>query len=131
MDYTPIIYIIDDDLDDQEFLIETIKEIDPSIQCFTAVNGYDGYQKLETKRVPHPSLIFLDINMPRMDGYKFLKEMKSHRLFMSIPIIIYTTSSNDKDKEAMMALGALDYIVKEPNLLILKEKMIHLFATMH
>lgn len=131
MDATQIIYIIDDDLDDQVFLIEAIKEIDLSIECFTAMNGQEGLKKLDTRVVPHPSMIFLDINMPRMDGYKFLTAIKSHQQFMSVPVIVYTTSSNEKDRQEMMQLGAMDYIVKQPDFTALKETINQLFTTIH
>jgi hypothetical protein len=51
---TTITHIIDDDLDDQRFLIEAIKDIAPSIDCYTAVNGQEGLQKLETGSIPFP-----------------------------------------------------------------------------
>jgi CheY-like chemotaxis protein len=63
-----IVYIMDDDPDDQEFLIQALKDLDPSIECFTAKNGQEGLHKLETAAIPLPFLIFLDLNMPRING---------------------------------------------------------------
>ena len=126
--HNTIIYIIDDDLDDQDFLIEAIKDIDLSIQCYTAINGQEGLQKLETSLIPYPSLIFLDLNMPRVDGRKFLAAIKSHAQFKSIPVVIYTTSSDPGDREEMMKLGAMDYIVKQSDFALLKENVLTLFS---
>jgi CheY-like chemotaxis protein len=126
--HNTIIYIIDDDLDDQDFLIEAIKDIDLSIQCHTAINGQEGLQKLETGLIPYPSLIFLDLNMPRIDGRKFLAAIKSHAQFKSIPVVIYTTSSDPGDREEMMKLGAMDYIVKQSDFALLKENVLTLFS---
>lgn len=118
-----IIYIIDDDPDDQDILIEAFKEIDSSIECFTALNGQEGFKKLETKAIPFPTLIFLDLNMPRFNGRRFLLELKNDHYLKSIPVIIYTTSSNPKDMVEMNQLGALDYVIKQFDFAILKEKL--------
>ncbi|MGZ5133870.1 MAG: response regulator [Flavitalea sp.] len=123
MNTTPIIYIIDDDTDDQNLLIEAIKEIDISIECYTAMNGQEGLNKLVTNMIPYPSLIFLDLNMPRIDGHKFLTMIKKDPDFKSIPIVIYSTSSNKKDMEEMLQLGAVDYLVKQADYLLLKENL--------
>ncbi|MBC7826605.1 MAG: response regulator [Chitinophagaceae bacterium] len=118
-----VIYIIDDDPDDQELLIEALREIDPSIDCFTAENGQEGLINLKTNAIPFPSLIFLDLNMPRVNGQKFLSELKNDLYLKTIPVVIYTTSSNSRDMEKMNELGAMDYLVKQFDYSILKEKL--------
>lgn len=123
MNPPPIILIIDDDADDRELLIEALQDIDPSSDCLTAINGQDGLVKLDTKSIPFPSLIFLDLNMPRIDGRKFLMHIKRDPNLSSIPVIIYTTSSNPNDIEDMAQLGATDYLVKQFDYSILKEKL--------
>ena len=118
-----VIFVVDDDLDDQELLIEALREIDSTIECFTAINGQEGLKKLESKSIPLPSLIFLDLNMPRVNGRKFLHEIKNNPLLQSIPVIIYSTSSNPRDMEELQHLGATDYLVKQVDFSILKEKL--------
>jgi CheY-like chemotaxis protein len=71
-----IFYIIDDDRDDQDYLIAALKEIDPNTEYFTAFNGQEGFRKLELGLIPIPSVIFLDMNMPRVNGRQFLMAMK-------------------------------------------------------
>ena len=128
MPATKTIFIIDDDSDDQYFLIEAIKEIDLSIECYTAMNGQEGWQRLETESIPQPSLIFLDLNMPRIDGRRFLTTIKNHPQYKSIPVIIYTTSTDLKDRDEMMQLGATDYLVKQPDFSTLKENLYAIFS---
>ncbi|HVG13532.1 MAG TPA: response regulator [Chitinophagaceae bacterium] len=127
MNTSLIIYIIDDDTDDQDFLIEAIKEIDASIECYSAMNGQEGLNKLETGAIPFPSLIFLDLNMPRIGGYKFLTAIKEHSKFKSIPVVIYTTSDNEKDRHEMLQLGAMDYVVKQASFSLLMENLHTIF----
>ena len=123
-----IIYIIDDDLDDQFFLIEAIREVDTSVECYTAVNGQEALKTLEANTIPIPSLIFLDLNMPRIGGHKFLIEIKKLPRFKNIPVVIYSTSSNEKDKTEMLQLGAAKYLVKDADFSLLKQNLFELLS---
>ena len=100
--------------------MEALKELDLSIECYTARNGQEGINKLESNEVPFPTLIFLDLNMPRIDGRKFLISIKKNTRFKSIPVVIYSTSDNENDKLELMDLGAADYLVKQPDFSLLK-----------
>jgi CheY-like chemotaxis protein len=123
-----VLYIIDDDREDRDFLIEALKEIDPSIEFFTAINGQEGLKKLNTNSIPIPSIIFLDLHMPRINGKQFLIEIQNDAAYNSIPVIIYTTSSNQKEIDEMMQLGATGYLVKQWDYTVLKEKLNAIFA---
>ncbi len=116
-----VIYIIDDDRDDQDFLIEVLIEIDSTFQCFTANNGQEGLQKLNNGLIPFPSLIFLDLNMPRFNGRRFLNEIKEDAHFASIPVIIYSTSLYQKDKDELKTMGVVAYVEKQADPFVLKE----------
>jgi len=125
------ILIVDDDPDDQLQLIEAFREIDPDVVCCTAMNGQEGLKLLEfTTPALLPSLIFLDLNMPRVNGQRFLFELKSDDHLKAIPVVIYSTSSNPKDIKDLMRLGAFDYITKGPDSLVLKEKLTSLILSM-
>ena len=105
-------YIVDDDAEDRDLLIEALLSIDKGGQCFTAKNGEEGLQKLAEDVIPLPDFIFLDLNMPRQNGKQFLIEIKKIKRFSHIPVVIYTTSSDEKDREESKQLGALYYIPK-------------------
>lgn len=114
MSRTIRIFVVDDDLDDTEIFQEVLSFIDPTIQCSTAENGRDALDKLS--RVTFiPDLIFLDLNMPRMDGKECLRKLKENLLLRNIPVIIYTTSSQSKDIEETMKAGAIKFITKPLN----------------
>ncbi len=66
------ILIVDDD---KEMFIEAVAEIDNSVDCITASNGYEALQILE-ETTTFPDLIFLDLNMPRMGGKQCLEALK-------------------------------------------------------
>ena len=62
--------------------------------------------------VPRPDLVFLDLNMPRVDGWQVLVAMRDDESLRSIPVVVLTTSSHPADKERAYALGATHYITK-------------------
>jgi CheY-like chemotaxis protein len=94
-----------------------------------AKNGQEALQKLETDAIPLPSLIFLDLNMPRLNGRKVLFELKNNPEYRNIPVIIYGTSSNEKDRAELKALGAADYLVKQSDNVASKTELITLCLT--
>ncbi|CAK0773390.1 Response regulator Rcp1 [Azospirillaceae bacterium] len=61
---------------------------------------------------PNPDLIFLDLNMPRMDGREFLKEMRSDQKLCTIPVVVLTTSDTHKDVISAYSLGANSFVTK-------------------
>ena len=112
MNQQKIVMIVDDDVDDIEFFCEALTEIDASVQYLTALNGVDALNKLRSDENVLPHVIFLDLNMPRMDGKQLLKELKNDYVLKDIPTIIYSTSSMPTDIEEAMALGATHFLTK-------------------
>ena len=107
-------FIVDDDADDQELFIEALEGIDDSCTCITAFNGKDALQKLGTAMPQMPDFIFLDLNMPLMNGRQFLREIKNTELVKDIPVIIYSTSTDTKDVVDTIEMGAV-YFLHKPN----------------
>lgn len=110
---TPLhIFIIDDDVDDQELLIEAFTEIDSCLKFSTAVNGREGMNMLIEGIVQKPDLIIVDMNMPMINGKQFLEEIKNDPLLKELTVIICSTSANDKDIKETLELGAAQYFQK-------------------
>ncbi len=106
------LYLIDDDTDDLEFFCEAINSVDRSIICFKSADSEDALRSFQQHEVPLPDLIFLDLNMPLVDGRTFLAELKKINAYANIPVIIYSTSSHAKDVEDTMRLGAAGFLTK-------------------
>src|SRR5579872_246117 len=96
--------IVDDDADDLQFFVDAIAEIDQDVQCITASNGINALKLLEGIET-RPDYIFLDLNMPKMDGKQCLKHIRNSLLLHSIPVIIYSTSRLPEDIAETHALG--------------------------
>jgi CheY-like chemotaxis protein len=107
-------FIVDDDTDDKELFIEAVNEIDDSIECISASNCEEALQILKSGDIALPDVIFLDLNMPRLNGKQCLIELKKTAHLSNIPVIIYSTSSEKKDIDETTRLGAAHFLTK-PN----------------
>ena len=116
------ILLVDDDEDDQLIFKDAIKETSSEIECLTAANGRDAFLQLE-KASSTPSLIFLDLNMPVMNGFEFLERLKESDGFKKIPVVIYTTSDSPSDKKNTMNTGAVLFFTKTADFKLLKLKL--------
>lgn len=103
--------MIDDDEDDQEFFVTAVNQISVELNCTTLSNAQEAFQKLNEKTLT-PDIIFLDLNMPVMNGQQFLVEIKKHPTLTSIPVIIFSTSSHTGTIQLMKELGAKDFMTK-------------------
>jgi two-component system chemotaxis response regulator CheY len=92
-------------------------------QVITAVDGSDGLEKLFTNSC---DLVLTDINMSNMDGYEFIRRVRSDGKYGSLPIIIVSTESEAKDKTKGFEAGANLYIVKpsSPEMMVENIRMI-------
>lgn len=107
-------FIVDDDSDDQDLFMEAVNEVDNSIECMSASNCEEALDLLKNKKISLPDMIFLDLNMPRLNGKQCLAELKREAHLRDIPVIIYSTSSERRDIEETSRLGAAHFLTK-PN----------------
>jgi CheY-like chemotaxis protein len=116
-----IFLLADDDNDDRELFCEALGEIDPTIVCYCVTDGKATLELLDDEDVEKPQIIFLDINMPGMNGWECLTRLKQHDEHKQIPVIIYSTSSHQREADIALDLGALCFFTKPTNFLELKE----------
>lgn len=103
--------LIDDDDDDQEIFITALEKVSQSVNCITFNNAKEALEALIKKEI-EPDVIFLDLNMPLMNGQQFLVEIKKIEALKKIPVIIFSTSSHSGTIELTKELGAHDFITK-------------------
>jgi len=103
--------LADDDADDKTLFCEALAEIDPGIVCHTAADGKEALAIL-SGQVRRPDIIFLDINMPVMDGWQCLGKLKEDSAHRNIPVIMYSTSSYQRDIDFALESGALCFFTK-------------------
>jgi CheY-like chemotaxis protein len=76
------------------------------------VTARDGKEGLEMIQAKNPKLILCDIMMPQMNGYEFLKIIRQEYQLTAVPFIFFTASSEKKDIEKGLQMGATDYMIK-------------------
>ncbi|HEY4967878.1 MAG TPA: response regulator [Puia sp.] len=118
-----IYYVVDDDPDDQQFLIEALSKNDPDTQCYSANSGNQAIGNLKNATVPVPDAIFLDLNMPQGNGKQCLAELKRDPSLKHIPVIIYSTTSNRKEILDALRMGASHFMVKKSSFKGLREEL--------
>jgi len=111
MEKSLLLLLVDDDVDDQMLFQDAIREIDASIKVETAMNGVDALKVLSVNEIA-PDYIFVDLNMPLMNGIQCLQEIKKLPDYAHVPVIIYSTSSYERDILQTINNGAFYYIVK-------------------
>jgi CheY-like chemotaxis protein len=120
-------FLIDDDPDDQLIFAIALQNYNSSFICHTANNAFEALQRLEHGDF-RPDYIFIDLNMPGMDGIECLSRVKSNEQLKKIPVIIFTTSSREKDIEETHALGAIAFIIKPYHVADLSKKLTDVFT---
>jgi CheY-like chemotaxis protein len=106
-----LIFYCDDDEDDLMMFCDTMKEIDPSITCITFRESEKALLKLSETSF-HPDMIFLDINMPKVNGIEMLAILKQTKALRDTPIIMYTTSTYVNEINQCIELGANQVLTK-------------------
>src|ERR671910_306752 len=96
------VLIIDDDEDDRELFCEAVGYISKDIDCLHATDGENALELLAVGKGKLPDFIFLDLNMPRLNGKECLAEIKKLPRYTNVPVIIYSTSSHQKDIQEIM-----------------------------
>lgn len=122
------IIMTDDDEDDRMFFNDAMKSLNLNCVLEFCENGQVLLEKL-TNEDALPDLVFLDLNMPILSGLETLERIRNNDKFLTIPVIaIYSTSSDSRDKEKSLELGANAFITKPTNFEELK-KIVHLAVT--
>ncbi|HHF7367705.1 TPA: response regulator [Legionella bozemanae] len=117
LDNTINFMLVDDDEIDIKDIQRTFKKNNINNPLHVATNGVDALNKLlgingEKKLKPTPKIIILDINMPKMNGIEFMKNIRTNKKLKSLLVFILTTSNSEKDKIDAYNLNAAGYIVK-------------------
>ena len=105
--------MVDDDAEDRMLMQEMFTEIGAPDVAHYADCGETALYYLES--LPQnelPSIIVLDLNMPRLNGTQVLKMLKKNEKFKDITVMIYSTSVNKIEKEQALNLGAHSYVIK-------------------
>ncbi len=119
------ILLADDDLDDCLFFCEAVKELDINFNLRTVHDGEQLMELLSNQLVTLPNVLFLDLNMPRKNGFECLEEIKNNQNLLSLPVIVYSTSFEQDVVNQLYRSGAQFYI-RKPSVFLQFKKIIGL-----
>lgn len=111
--FLPVL-LADDDMDDRMLFSDAISSLKLPVDLQLFKDGAELMDYLLTSAVIMPEIIFLDLNMPRKNGFECLKEIKSHPTLKEIFIIIYSTTESEKEIDAVFQQHA-NLFIKKPN----------------
>jgi two-component system response regulator len=108
------ILMVDDDAEDRQIIKDTFDDLGYGAVIHFEENGEEAIRYLHqcVQQGSIPSLIILDLNMPKMNGTQTLRFLKEEIAFAGIPVIIFSTSLNPIERDECLALGAYTYIIK-------------------
>lgn len=110
---TQVILLVDDNPDDVELTLRVLKSHRIANEVVVARDGVEALEKLYgPEATATPSLVLLDLKMPRMDGLDVLRRIRSEPSTLHLPVVIMTTSIEERDIVASYELGANSYVQK-------------------
>ena len=98
-------------IEDEEMLLE-MYSLKFSKEGFKIIQAKDGEEGLKIVKEEKPTLILLDIILPKLDGFAVLKELKKEETTKNFPVILLTNLGQDEDVKKGLSLGAVDYLIK-------------------
>lgn len=109
------IYIVEDDADDMLLISEAVHSADKCIKIISCENGEELIAKIELTSVDQPSLILLDMNMPKMNGIETLRYIRSNAALDHIPVVMLSTADNLDLIESAYKAGVNTFYTKPAN----------------
>jgi len=106
------ILLVEDDGVDVMTVERALKDLNIKNQLVNKADGEEALEYLRTNGNKKPCIILLDLNMPKMNGIEFLKFVKADKSLKKIPVVVLTTSSQQRDIVESFKLSAAGYIVK-------------------
>jgi DNA-binding NtrC family response regulator len=106
------VMIIDDDEDDRNLFFEALMAADQTLHFISAPNGKEGLNILQRKDIQLPDILFLDLNMPLMNGMQCLAEIRRITQLERIPVIIYTTTQSIDEYGELTAYNPIYFLSK-------------------
>jgi len=112
------ILLVEDDPKDVELTLTALEEYNLANEVIVARDGEEALEylysrgKFKTRSGDNPSVMLLDLKLPKVDGLEVLKQIKSEEKLRMIPVVVLTSSKEEKDMVASYRLGVNAYVVK-------------------
>jgi type IV pili sensor histidine kinase/response regulator len=105
----PVVLIVDDSIAVRRLLSQVLSQ--SGYQVVACRDGQDALEELNRPQ-QHIDLVISDVEMPQVDGYQLLKEIRAHPRWFGVPVAMLTSRSSDRHRQKAMSLGATTYLSK-------------------
>ena len=119
------ILLADDDCDDCDFFKQALEALPLSTKLETVHDGEQLMDYLSENPEQLPDVVFLDLNMPRKNGFECLSEIKRNEKLKDIPVVVFSTSNSPEKINLVFKTGGLVYVHKPGNFSQLKQVILH------
>lgn len=109
---TTILVVEDDDID-YKLILRSFEKRKIANVVVRAIDGVDALEKIESGEIKKPFIILLDLNMPRMNGQEFLREIRKHPKYSDTVVFLVTTSDDDEDIRQGFSQHVAGYFLKD------------------
>jgi len=112
------ILLVEDDPKDVELTLTALEEYNLANEVIVARDGEEALEylysrgKFKTRSGDNPAVVLLDLKLPKVDGLEVLKQIKSEEKLRMMPVVVLTSSKEEKDMVASYKLGVSAYVVK-------------------
>ena len=127
MNTQKICLLVEDDIDDQELFKIALRSVKERVTCIVANNGIEALQQIAVEKELVPDIIFLDFNMPKMNGLECLELMRKLPHLSGVKIFVYSTSESAGLVAKSTLLGADGFFVKLADMNVFSEKLRAIF----
>jgi CheY-like chemotaxis protein len=119
-----ICLLIDDDHDDSEMFQLAIERTKIHVDCIVTNSAIQALKVIKDDEELIPDFIFIDLNMPLMNGRECIIELKKMSKLRDSTLIVYSTSSNKQEIKEMLELGAARFITKPSDIAVLEQALV-------
>lgn len=117
------VLVVEDDKIAQLGIKKILSSSDLSVELVLAENGKEGVEYFEEAESSETDFVLLDLNMPVMNGFEFLENIRKNEKLKDLPVVVHTTSDNIEDLNKCRALGITGYFVKHIDYTIYKTNL--------
>ncbi|MBN2829277.1 MAG: response regulator [Candidatus Cloacimonetes bacterium] len=114
-----VLLIVEDDLEDQVLIRRSLNHGEFDDEIHFVENGEKAIDYLfnrnefsDISKYPFPDILFLDLRMPKIDGFQVLEKIRKNPKYLDLPIYVFTTSNYERDKLKCYDLGANEFVTK-------------------
>ena len=117
------VLVVEDDKIAQLGIKKILSSSDLSVELVLAENGKEGVEYFEKAESSETDFVLLDLNMPVMNGFEFLENIRKNEKLKDLPVVVHTTSDNIEDLNKCRVLGISGYFVKHIDYTIYKTNL--------